>query len=79
MHRRAGCPQPAAFNDMHPFTTAGHSRVASLALTGNSPPEGTPPYEIDLEWEKKYNGNDNLYLYRQHLPFPDGGGLIPRT
>ena len=41
--------------------TAGHPRVASLALTGNSPSEGTPPYSIILYYGMLVKPLDKMY------------------
>ena len=41
--------------------TAGHPRVASLALTGNSPSEGTPPYRIILYYGMLVKPLDKMY------------------
>ena len=41
--------------------TAGHPRVASLALTGNSPSEGTPPYSIILYYSMLVKPLDKMY------------------
>ena len=39
----------------------GHPRVASLALTGNSPSEGTPPYSIILYYGMLVKPLDKMY------------------
>ena len=41
--------------------TAGHPRVASLALTSNSPSEGTPPYSIILYYGMLVKPLDKMY------------------
>ena len=41
--------------------TAGHPRVASLALTSNSPSEGTPPYSIMLYYGMLVKPLDKMY------------------
>ena len=40
---------------------AGHPRVASLALTSNSPSEGTPPYSIILYYGMLVKPLDKMY------------------